>query len=264
MVRLEAIGKDYGAGAAALTVLRSVDLTIGRGEFVGIVGASGSGKTTMMNILGCLDRPTRGRYVLAGEDVSTLDDDRLSDVRNRSIGFVFQSFQLIPELTVRENVELPLGYVRGARITRSKRHARAVELLTSVGLGHRLTHRPAQLSGGECQRVAVARALANEPALILADEPTGNLDTKSGEDVMQLLFGLHAAGRTIVMVTHNPEIAARLPRVVEMRDGEVLRDGAPHGARESASVGANDEGRAGARSDAHEVRRASGTTGEAR
>ncbi|MFO1009525.1 MAG: ABC transporter ATP-binding protein [Planctomycetota bacterium] len=227
IVRLAGVEKTYGFGDAGVVVLRGVDLAIERGEFVGIVGASGSGKTTMMNILGCLDRPTTGHYALAGEDVSTLDDDRLSDVRNRSIGFVFQSFQLIPELTVRENVELPLGYVRGARKSRHERRVRAEELLASVGLGHRLEHKPAQLSGGECQRVAIARALANEPALILADEPTGNLDTKSGEDVMQLLFGLHAAGRTIVMVTHNPEIAARLPRVVEMRDGRVLRDGAP-------------------------------------
>ena len=227
IVRLAGVGKVYGDPEHGLVVLRGIDLSIARGEFVGLVGASGSGKTTMMNILGCLDRPTSGTFELAGEDVSKLDDDRLSDVRNRSIGFVFQSFQLIPELTVRENVELPLGYVRTGRIARSKRHARAEELLASVGLGHRLGHRPAQLSGGECQRVAIARALANEPAMILADEPTGNLDTKSGEDVMHILFGLHAAGRTIVMVTHNPEIAARLPRVVEMRDGRILRDGAP-------------------------------------
>ncbi|MBK7644827.1 MAG: ABC transporter ATP-binding protein [Planctomycetes bacterium] len=202
-------------------VLQGIELTIHPGEFVGIVGASGSGKTTLMNIVGCLDRPSAGRYVLDGEDVSTLDDDALSLARNRSIGFVFQSFQLIPQLSVLENVEVPLYYGRRSRATR---RARASELLASVGLSHRLRHHPAQLSGGECQRVAVARALANEPALILADEPTGNLDTQSGEDVMQLLFELHRAGRTIVMVTHNPEIAARLPRVVEMRDGAIQRD----------------------------------------
>ena len=174
-----------------------------------------------MNIVGCLDRASEGRYVLDGEDVSGLDDDRLSRLRNRSIGFVFQSFQLIPQLTVLENVEVPLYY---GRMPRAQRQTRAQELLAAVGLSQRLRHHPAQLSGGECQRVAVARALANEPALILADEPTGNLDTQSGEDVMQLLFELHKSGRTIVMVTHNPEIAARLPRVVEMRDGAIVRD----------------------------------------
>jgi putative ABC transport system ATP-binding protein len=221
VVELRGVGKVYGTAEAALRVLRSVDLAIGAGEFVGIVGASGSGKTTLMNIMGCLDRPTDGHYVLDGEDVSRLDDDRLSRVRNRSIGFVFQSFQLIPQLSVLENVEVPLYYSRSPR---ARRRARAEELLASVGLSHRLRHQPAQLSGGECQRVAVARALANEPALILADEPTGNLDTQSGEDVMQLFFELHRAGRTVVIVTHNPEIAARLPRVVEMRDGAIVRD----------------------------------------
>jgi putative ABC transport system ATP-binding protein len=221
IVRLERVGKVYGTGDAALRVLRDVDLSIRRGEFVGLVGASGSGKTTLMNILGCLDRPTSGHYVLDGDDVSKLDDDRLSRVRNRSIGFVFQSFQLIPQLTVLENVEVPLYY---GRTRRASRKERAVELLASVGLSHRLNHLPPQLSGGESQRVAIARALANEPAMILADEPTGNLDTKSGEEVMQLLFELHRSGRTIVMVTHNPEIADRLPRVVEVRDGAILRD----------------------------------------
>ena len=222
VVELAGVHKDYGSAEAPLRVLRAVELTIRAGEFVGIVGASGSGKTTLMNIVGCLDRPTEGRYVLDGEDVSGLDDDRLSRLRNRSIGFVFQSFQLIPQLSVLENVEVPLYY---GRIPRAQRQTRAQELLTAVGLAHRLRHHPAQLSGGECQRVAVARALANEPALILADEPTGNLDTQSGEDVMRLLFELHQSGRTIVMVTHNPEIAARLPRVVEMRDGAVVKDG---------------------------------------
>jgi putative ABC transport system ATP-binding protein len=221
VVELTGVGKVYGTAEAALRVLHSVELSIRTGEFVGIVGASGSGKTTLMNIVGCLDRASEGRYVLDGEDVSRLDDDHLSRLRNRSIGFVFQSFQLIPQLSVLENVEVPLYYGRSPR---SRRRGRAQELLAAVGLSQRLRHHPAQLSGGECQRVAVARALANEPALILADEPTGNLDTQSGEDVMQLLFELHRAGRTIVMVTHNPEIAARLPRVVEMRDGAIVRD----------------------------------------
>ena len=222
IVLLEGVGKVHGESASGLSVLRDVDLSIRKGEFVGIVGASGSGKTTLMNILGCLDRPSAGRYVLDGQDVSTLDDDGLSRVRNRSIGFVFQSFQLIPQLTVIENVEVPLYY---GQVQRARRRERAVELLTLVGLSHRLSHQPAQLSGGECQRVAIARALANEPAMILADEPTGNLDTKSGEEVLQLLVDLHHEGRTVLMVTHNPEIAARLPRVVELRDGAVLRDG---------------------------------------
>jgi len=221
IVELAGVNKDYGSAEAPLRVLRDVELSIAAGEFVGIVGASGSGKTTLMNIVGCLDRASEGRYVLDGEDVSGLDDDRLSRLRNRSIGFVFQSFQLIPQLTVLENVEVPLYY---GRMPRAQRQTRAQELLAAVGLSQRLRHHPAQLSGGECQRVAVARALANEPALILADEPTGNLDTQSGEDVMQFLFELHKSGRTIVMVTHNPEIAARLPRVVEMRDGAIVRD----------------------------------------
>jgi putative ABC transport system ATP-binding protein len=226
IVLLEGVGKVHGDASSGLRVLRDVDLEIRKGEFVGIVGASGSGKTTLMNILGCLDRPTDGRYVLDGQDVSTLDDDALSLVRNRSIGFVFQSFHLIPQLTVIENVEVPLYY---GHVQRGRRKERAVELLELVGLSHRLAHHPTQLSGGECQRVAIARALANGPAMILADEPTGNLDTKSGEEVLGLLFELHREGRTVLMVTHNPDIAARLPRVVEMRDGAVLQDsGAVH------------------------------------
>lgn len=221
IVRLEGVTKAYGERESALLVLRGIDLTIHAGEFVGIVGVSGSGKTTLMNLLGCLDRPTTGRYVLDGSDVSRLDDDRLSLLRNRAVGFVFQSFQLIPELDVLENVEVPLYYARkGAE----RRRERACDRLESVGMSHRLRHLPAQLSGGECQRVAIARALVNDPALILADEPTGNLDTANGEEIVQLFFALHRAGRTIVMVTHNPEIAARLPRVVEVRDGVILHD----------------------------------------
>ncbi len=221
IVRLEGIGKVHGDRTTGLRVLRDVHLAIRKGEFVGIVGASGSGKTTLMNILGCLDRASDGTYVLDGQDVSALDDDALSSVRNRSIGFVFQSFQLIPQLNVLENVEVPLYY---GHVTRHRRKERAEELLAVVGLSHRLLHYPTQLSGGECQRVAIARALANEPAMVLADEPTGNLDTKSGEEVLQLLVELNRGGRTVLMVTHNPEIAARLPRVVEIRDGAVLKD----------------------------------------
>ncbi len=216
IVELDGVEKDYTSGDGVLTVLKRVNLNIERGEFVGIVGASGSGKTTLMNILGCLDKPTRGRYVLDGEDVSVLDDDRLSRVRNKSIGFVFQSFNLITQFSVLENVEVPLFY---ARLSRRERRERALSVIESVGLSHRLSHQPAQLSGGECQRVAIARALVTEPALLLTDEPTGNLDSKNGAEVLRLFYELHASGRTLIMVTHNPEIARRLPRVVEMKDG---------------------------------------------
>ncbi|MBK8178632.1 MAG: ABC transporter ATP-binding protein [Planctomycetes bacterium] len=218
VVQLEGIEKDYPSGDGALTVLRKVDLCIERGDFVGIVGASGSGKSTLMNILGCLDRPTRGRYVLDGQDVSRLDDDQLSRVRNQSIGFVFQSFNLIAQFSVLENVEVPLFY---SRVPRRERRERAQAVVASVGLSHRVSHLPAQLSGGECQRVAIARALVTEPALLLTDEPTGNLDSKNGEKVLRLFGELHESGRTLVMVTHNPDIARRLPRVVEMKDGRM-------------------------------------------
>ncbi|MCP3918331.1 MAG: ABC transporter ATP-binding protein [bacterium] len=218
IVHLEGIEKDYGTGDGALTVLKDVSLDIEEGEFIAIVGASGSGKTTLMNILGCLDRPTRGRYELSGTDVSKLGDDRLSRIRGKSIGFVFQSFNLIAQLSVLENVELPLFY---DRVTKAERRRRCLALLDAVGLSHRLKHYPTQLSGGECQRVAIARALAVEPAMLLTDEPTGNLDSKNGEEVLKLFHDLHREGRTIVMVTHNPEIAGGLPRVVEMHDGRL-------------------------------------------
>jgi putative ABC transport system ATP-binding protein len=226
VIELKALCKDYGRGDAALTVLKDLSLTIQRGEFVGIVGASGSGKTTLMNILGCLDVPTRGSYLLDGVDVSQLNDDRLSAIRNRSIGFVFQSFNLVQQLTVIENVEVPLFY---KRTPRKDRHDICLALLESVGLSHRLHHHPNQLSGGECQRVAIARALANDPDILLTDEPTGNLDTKIGLEVLKLFHDLHAGGRTIIMVTHNKDIAGGLPRVIEMRDGLVVDD---HAARQ--------------------------------
>jgi len=221
IVELEGVEKEYATGAEPLRVLQAVDLALACGEFLGIVGASGSGKTTLMNVIGCLDRPSRGCYRLDGRDVSKLDDAGLSRVRNRSIGFVFQSFQLIPQLTVVENVEVPLFY---GRMGRRERRRRAAARLEAVGMSHRLTHHPAQLSGGESQRVAVARALVNDPALLLADEPTGNLDTRNGEEVMRLFHDLHSQGRTLIVVTHNPDIAASLPRVVEMRDGRIVRD----------------------------------------
>jgi putative ABC transport system ATP-binding protein len=220
-VRIVDVVKSYGEGDSTVEVLRGVDLEIRRGEILAIIGASGSGKTTLMNLLGLLDRPDRGRYELDGEDVARLSDDRLARLRNRAIGFVFQSFHLIPEMSVLDNVELPGFYMR---LPRRERRRRGLELLESVGLSHRLRHRPSQLSGGECQRVAVARSLLADPYLLLADEPTGNLDSKSGEEVLGLFHDLHAQGRTIVMVTHNPQIAGRLERVVEMQDGRVVAD----------------------------------------
>lgn len=231
VIELSGLEKDYGSGDNVLTVLSNLNLSVERGEFVGIVGASGSGKTTLMNILGCLDLPSRGRYMLNGLDVSGYDDDQLSRIRNESIGFVFQSFNLVSQLTVIENVEVPMFYRRTARRTRK---ARCLELIDSVGLSHRVHHHPNQLSGGECQRVAIARSLANDPAILLTDEPTGNLDTKIGQEVLELFHELHRSGRTIIMVTHNPEITAQLPRVVEMRDGRIQED---HRARTFLSGG---------------------------
>ncbi|MEQ1893181.1 MAG: ABC transporter ATP-binding protein [Planctomycetota bacterium] len=224
VLELAGIVKEFRTGESTLRVLHGLDLTIEEGELVGIVGASGSGKSTLLNLLGCLDRPSAGRYLIHGRDVAELDDDELARVRNRSIGFVFQSFQLVPQLTVLENVELPLFYDGAPRKTR---RARCEELLTSVGMMHRIGSYPTQLSGGESQRVAIARALVNRPALLLADEPTGNLDSKNGDEVMALFRRLHGEGRTILMVTHNPEISSALPRVVELSDGRIVRDGVP-------------------------------------
>jgi len=221
VLHLSDIEKIYGSGETALRVLKKLDLAVAEGEFVAIVGPSGSGKSTMLNILGCLDRPTHGRYEIAGQDVSKLDDAALSAIRNTRIGFVFQSFHLVTHLTVMENVELPLFY---ARMGRKQRHARCRELLERVGLGHRLNHVPSKLSGGEKQRVAVARALSNDPALILADEPTGNLDSVTSAEIMELFYELHDAGRTIVLITHDPEIAALAPRRVALRDGRIEDD----------------------------------------
>ncbi|MBL4844096.1 MAG: ABC transporter ATP-binding protein [Planctomycetes bacterium] len=216
LLSLEKVTKSYGAGEHAIEVLHGLDLAVETGEFLAIVGPSGSGKSTLLNLLGALDRPTSGSYLFKGEDIAKFDDKRLSRLRNDQIGFVFQSFQLVSHLTVLENVELPLFY---ARVPRRQRHIRCKELIERVGLSHRLEHLPSELSGGECQRVAIARALSNEPDLILADEPTGNLDTKTGTEVMQLFHDLHAAGRTIVMITHDPEIARQAPRRVRILDG---------------------------------------------
>jgi putative ABC transport system ATP-binding protein len=221
VLELRGIEKTYGTVQNPVPVLRGIDLRVAEGEFVAIVGSSGSGKSTLLNILGCLDRPTVGTYHLVGQDVSTLDDQRMSAVRKTRIGFVFQSFQLVPHLTVQENVELPLFY---ARLSRRVRRERSHAILERVGLGHRHTHLPSELSGGECQRTALARALINEPALILADEPTGNLDSKTSASIMQLFRDLHASGRTIVMITHDQGVAATAARRITLRDGCVASD----------------------------------------
>ena len=215
---LRGVHKHYGEGEARLHVLHGIDMEVRDGEFVAIVGQSGSGKSTLLHILGCLDRPSEGAYVLEGEDTAGLDDDRLSEVRNRSIGFVFQSFQLVPQLTVLENVEVPMFY---AGVPRAERHRVAAERLAEVGLSGRLDHRPPQLSGGEQQRVAIARALSNDPRLLLADEPTGNLDSATGEQILALIRRLHESGRTVVMITHDAHVAAAAKRRVRILDGRI-------------------------------------------
>nr|WP_211289460.1 ABC transporter ATP-binding protein [Luteimicrobium subarcticum] len=214
--------KTYRSGSIEFEALRGVDLRIDRGEYVAIMGPSGSGKSTLMNVLGCLDVLTTGEYRLAGNDVGELDEIDLATLRNEEIGFVFQQFHLLPSLSAWRNVELPLMY-RGTQ--RAERKERASAALERVGLGDRLENRPGELSGGQQQRVAVARALVGEPALILADEPTGNLDTVSTEDVLALFDELHAQGRTIVLITHEPEVAERARRVVRVRDGVIQSDG---------------------------------------
>jgi putative ABC transport system ATP-binding protein len=219
-IRLERLSRHYRMGEADVRALDDVSIAFARGSYTAIMGPSGSGKSTLLNVLGCLDRPTAGRYFLDGEDVAGFDDDRLSECRLRRLGFVFQSFNLIPELTVIENIELPLFYLG---LDGARRLARAVELGGQVGLADRLHHRPAELSGGQRQRVAIARALANDPSVILADEPTGNLDTRTGLQILDLLTDLNRAGRTIVMVTHEADVAARARRSVHLRDGRIER-----------------------------------------
>ncbi|MEP7359449.1 MAG: ABC transporter ATP-binding protein [Anaerolineales bacterium] len=226
IIQLEAVTKVYGAGEAQVLALKGIDLAIQPAEFVAVMGPSGSGKSTLMNIIGCLDRPSAGRYHLAGEDVSRLNRARLADVRSRKIGFIFQSFNLLRQATALENVLLPLLYDRHNRRSPKQREAAAREALEAVGLTDRARHRPNQLSGGQQQRVAIARALINNPALILADEPTGNLDTQSSEDILGLLHELHGRGRTIVMVTHEPDIAAHAQRTILVRDG-LIANAAP-------------------------------------
>ena len=215
------VTKTYGEGDTAVHALAGVSVAIQRGDFVAIMGASGSGKSTLMNILGCLDLPSTGRYLLDGVDVQGLDDEQLAEVRNRKIGFVFQSFNLIPRTTALANVELPLVY---AGVKKAERRRRALDALEAVGLSERLDHTPAQLSGGQQQRVAVARAIATNPAMILADEPTGNLDSHSTEEVLDLFSELNREGRTVVLITHEPDVAARCRRVIKLRDGKILED----------------------------------------
>ena len=220
VIRLQNVSKIYRGGALAVAALRDVSLTVNEGEYVSIMGPSGSGKSTLMHILGCLDVPTGGHYWLAGEDVSHMDEVALAEVRNRHIGFVFQQFNLLASLSAWRNVELPLIY---AGVGRSERRDRAVGALERVGLADRLNHRPNELSGGQQQRVAIARALVGDPALVLADEPTGALDSNSARDVMGLLRELHEAGRTLMLITHDREVARYAERTVALRDGLVSR-----------------------------------------
>ncbi|MCW2954891.1 MAG: transporter ATP-binding protein [Conexibacter sp.] len=221
MLSVEGVTKTYRMGDVTVRALRGVTLQVQRGDFVAVMGSSGSGKSTLMNILGCLDVPTSGRYLLDGIDVSSYGDDDLADIRNRKIGFIFQSFNLVPRTRTIANVELPLAYAGMGRVQRRKR---AVAALESVGMGNRIEHLPSELSGGQQQRVAVARAIVTNPPLILADEPTGNLDSRSTDDVLRIFSDLNAEGRTIVMITHEPDVAERAKRVIRLTDGRVVED----------------------------------------
>ena len=221
LIELRGAERSYRPGGEVVRALAGVDLTIERGAYVAIMGSSGSGKSTLMNLLGCLDTPTAGSYHLNGTAVHELDDDRLAAIRNREIGFVFQTWNLLPRADAVANVALPLLY---GGVERAERRRRAVAALERVGLADRTGHRPTELSGGQCQRVAIARALINEPSIVLADEPTGNLDSKTSEEIMSLFDGLSAAGTTVILVTHEDEVAAHARRRVELRDGRVMAD----------------------------------------
>lgn len=225
LIELHGVRRRYAMDGQAVDALAGIDLRIRSGEFVAITGASGSGKSSLLNILGCLDRPTEGRYLLEGRDVADMDDEAASDIRNRRIGFVFQSFHLLPRLTVLENVLLPLRFHREPPQD-AEAHAR--ELLRRVGLEDRIAHRPAELSGGQMQRAAIARALVLRPAILLADEPTGNLDSKSAEGVLQLIGDAHADGQTVVLVTHDNDVATRAWRQIRLRDGRIEQDAPRH------------------------------------
>jgi putative ABC transport system ATP-binding protein len=224
IIRMSNIKKIYDTGKVKVEALKGIDLEIGKGEMVAIVGPSGSGKSTLMNLVGCLDTPSEGEYQLAGENVAGVTRDQLAEIRNRRVGFVFQNFNLLPHITALENVEMPLLF---GGVRPKERRDRASEVLTRVGLGDRLDHKPTELSGGQMQRVAIARALAMNPDIILADEPTGNLDSSSGGDIMSLFTELWQQGRTLVIITHDPALARRASRIVEIRDGRITADHAP-------------------------------------
>lgn len=221
VIQITGIQRNFKLGQETVRVLKGIDLQIDKGEYVAIMGPSGSGKSTLMNLLGCLDTPTGGKYILNGTDVSRLSDDELAEIRNKEIGFVFQTFNLLPRTTALDNVALPMIY---AGKSKSDRDRRAAEVLESVGLGDRMDHRPNQLSGGQRQRVAVGRALVNDPSIILADEPTGNLDSKTGTEIMALFDNIHKKGNTIILVTHEEDIAAHANRVIRLRDGIIESD----------------------------------------
>ena len=221
IIQLDKLSKTYEMGATQVKALEEVSLTIGKGDYIAIMGPSGSGKSTLMNLIGCLDTPTQGSYVLNGREVATLDDNALAEIRNKEIGFIFQTFNLLARTNALQNVELPLIY---AGLPRQERHKRAEEALVSVGLGDRMHHKPNELSGGQRQRVAVARALVNKPSILLADEPTGNLDSKTGEEIMELFTELNKAGNTIILVTHEEDIALRARRIVRLKDGKIVDD----------------------------------------
>ncbi len=221
LVLLEDVAKCYTLGGQEIRALNGVSLRIDAGEFVAIIGPSGSGKSTLMHLLGCLDTPSEGRMEICGHDLARATGDQLADIRNREIGFVFQSFNLLPRLNVVENVEVPMVYTGASARARRER---AEELVKKVGLGERMKNRPTQLSGGQCQRVAIARALVNDPKIVFGDEPTGNLDSTTGKMILGMFRELHEAGRTVVLVTHDPNVAAVTDRVIELRDGKVLRE----------------------------------------
>ncbi len=221
LINITEIKRDFQLGSETINVLKGIDLQINKGEYVALMGPSGSGKSTLMNILGCLDTPTSGAYILNGKDVSQMHDDDLAEVRNKEIGFVFQTFNLLPRTTALDNVALPMVY---AGYNKTDRHARAKEVLTQVGLADRMDHQPNQLSGGQRQRVAVARALVNKPSIILADEPTGNLDSKTSEEIMKLFDDIHALGNTVILVTHEEDIAQYAHRIIRLRDGIIESD----------------------------------------
>ncbi|WMI69826.1 ABC transporter ATP-binding protein [Mangrovimonas sp. YM274] len=221
VIQIRSITRDFQLGQETVHVLKGIDLDIERGDYIAIMGPSGSGKSTLMNLLGCLDTPTSGSYILNGKDVSQMSDDELADIRNKEIGFVFQTFNLLPRTTALDNVALPMVY---AGASKKERDLRAEEVLTDVGLADRMDHRPNQLSGGQRQRVAVGRALVNKPSIILADEPTGNLDSKTSVEIMTLFNDIHQRGNTVILVTHEEDIAAHAHRIIRLRDGMIESD----------------------------------------